>query len=45
MRAYINAVNPCVFSYINEINVDPEGLSPYSYPTMKYYNLGLTLKF
>ena len=45
LRMYMNAVNPFVFSYINEINVDPEALSPYSYPIMKSYNVGITLKF
>jgi len=45
LRAYLNAVNPFVFSYITEIQVDPEALSPYGYPVMKSYNIGLTLKF
>ncbi len=45
LRAYVNAVNPFVFSYIKEMDVDPEALSPYSYPVMKSYNIGLTFKF
>jgi TonB-linked SusC/RagA family outer membrane protein len=45
LRAYVNAVNPFVFSYIKELDVDPEALSPYSYPVMKSYNIGLTFKF
>ena len=45
LRIYLSGNNIFTFQHINEINVDPEIMNVFVYPTTKSYNFGLNLKF